>query len=101
MCEDDPLAKGLVRPPESYGVFRPGLDQPPGRGEGDLDMSRAPGVPGMVGRPSLRDRPERPLEVPSLLRGSVKSGWLRLRLGGCFAAEERRRRWPAEAEKED
>jgi hypothetical protein len=33
------FCKGPFDPPESYGVFRPGLDQPPGRGEGDLDMS--------------------------------------------------------------
>jgi hypothetical protein len=61
-------------------------------------MSR-PGVPGMEGRVSPRERPERPLVVPSLLRASAKSG--RCRFGGCFAAEERRRRCPDEAEKED
>lgn len=59
----------------------------------------SPGVPGIVGRASPRERPESPLVVPSLLRASAMSGsW---RLGSCRAAEERRRRWPAEAEKED
>jgi hypothetical protein len=56
-------------------------------------------VPGMVGRASPDKRPALPLAVPSLLRDSAMSG--RLRLGRCFAAEERRRRWPAEAWKED
>lgn len=101
MCDEDPLAKGLARPPVSYGVFRPGLDHPPAPGEGDLDMSRRPGVPGIVGRASPEERPERPLVVPCLLRASAMSGRLRLRLGGCFAADERLRRWPAEPGKDD
>jgi hypothetical protein len=43
-----------------------------------------------------------PLEVPWRVRLSAKLGSsLRLRLGGCLAAEERRRRWPAEASKDD
>lgn len=85
----------LFAPPESYGVFRPGLDQPPGLGDGDLDMSAA-GVPGIVGRASPNEPPDRPLVVPDLL------GRPRLRFGGCvLAAEERRRRWPALLEKED
>lgn len=87
---DEPFA-----PPESYGVFKPGLDQPPGLGDGDLDMSTA-GVPGMVGRASPSEPPESPLVVPSLL------GRPRLRFGGCvLAADERRRRWPALLEKDD
>lgn len=84
------MANGLRRPPVSYGVFRPGLDQPPGCGDDVLDMLETPGVPGMVGRASPRERPERPLVVPSRPRASATSG--RLRLGGCLAAEERRRR---------
>lgn len=79
--------------------MRPGLDQPPGRGEGDLDdISIAAGVPGMAGRWSPRWPPEIPLVVPNLLRASEPS--CRFRFGGCFAADERLRRWPAEAEKE-
>lgn len=79
-------------------MFRPGLDQPPGCGEEERDISATPGVPGMLGKTSPRERPERPLVVPSLPRASAMSG--RWRLGGCLAAEERRRRWPAAAEKE-
>ena len=60
-----------------------------------------PGVPGMVGRTSPRERPALPLVVPSRLRASAESGRWRLRFGGCFAAEERRRRCPAEAWKDD
>ena len=83
----------------SLGVLRPGLDQPPGRGEGDLeDMSKLAGVPGMEGSTSPRCPPELPDVVPNLLRESEVS-W-RFRFGGCFAAELRLRRWPAEAEKE-
>jgi hypothetical protein len=79
-------------------VFRPGLDHPPGRGEGDLDISRGAGVPGMVGRASPRELPEMPLVVPDL----VESGRFRFRFEGwCLAAEERRRRWPALLEKEE
>jgi hypothetical protein len=56
----------------------------------------------MVGRASPKERPAVPLVVPCLVRLSAKSGRLpRLRLGGCLAAEERRRRWPAEAWKDD
>lgn len=62
-------------------------------------MSCGPGVPGIAGRPSPGERPERPLVVPSRLWLSGMSG--RLRFGRCFAAEERRRRWPEDAEKED
>lgn len=42
--------------------------------------------------------PDVPLVVPSLFREAEPSS--RLRFGGCFAAEERLRRWPDEAEKE-
>lgn len=77
-------------------MFRPGLDHPPGRGDDDLDISKA-GVPGIVGRASPVP-PSMPLVVPIRLCGS--GSWLRLRLGGCRAAEDRLRRWPAEAEKE-
>lgn len=50
----------------------------------------------MVGRPSPKEPPERPLVVPNRL------GRPRLRLGGrVLAADERRRRWPALLEKED
>jgi hypothetical protein len=42
-----------------------------------------------------------PPAVPRRLRASADSGRLRLRFGGCFAAEERRRRCPAEAWKDD
>lgn len=94
-----PFAYGLLRPPLSYGVLRPGLDHPPARGEGDLeDMSKLAGVPGIVGRASPRYPPDEPLVVPTLARCSAVS-W-RLRFGGCFAADERLRRWPEEAEKE-
>lgn len=72
-------------------MVRPGLDQPPGRGEGDLDMSMA-GVPGIGGRVSPNEALDMPLVAPAEL--------FRLRVGGCFAAEERLRRWPDEAEKE-
>lgn len=97
LCEP-PFAKGLARPPVSYGVLRPGLDQPPGRGDGDLDMSKLAGVPGIVGRASPGEPPAMPLVVPTRLRDSEASS--RLRVGGWRAAEERRRRWPDEAEKE-
>jgi hypothetical protein len=40
-----------------------------------------------------------PLVVPSLLRASAKLG--RLRFGGCLAADDRLRRCPAEASKDD
>jgi hypothetical protein len=36
--------------------------------------------------------------LPTLLRDSARS--FRWRFGGCFAADERLRRWPDEAEKE-
>jgi hypothetical protein len=78
-------------------VLRPGLDHPPGWGEGDLDISAMPGVPGIVGRPSPRVRPERPLVVPSLLRDSAISGRVMLD-GACLAADERLLRWPEEVE---
>jgi hypothetical protein len=56
----------------------------------------------MVGRAVPRERPAMPLVVPLGLRVSAKSGSSsKLRFGGCFAAEERRRRCPAEAWKED
>jgi hypothetical protein len=97
LCDDKPFAYGLFLPPLSWGVFRPGLDHPPGCGEGDLDIS-IPGVPGIEGR-WPRERPCRPLVVPSLLCDSMISG--RYRFGGCLAADERLLRWPAEAEKED
>lgn len=100
LCEDEPLAKGLLRPLVSYGVFRPGLDHPPGRGEEDLDISNL-GVPGIVGRDSPTERPERPLELPNLLLESALSAEPRLRLGGCLAADERLRRWPVEEANED
>lgn len=74
-------------------MFKPGLDQPPGRGDGDLDISTA-GVPGMGGRMPSK---EPPVVLPTLLRESEPSS--RWRFGGCFAADERLRRWP-EAEKE-
>lgn len=77
-------------------MFKPGLDQPPGLGEGDLDMSKLAGVPGIVGRASPSEPPDIPLVVPSLL------GKPRFRFGGCvLAADERRRRWPALLEKDD
>jgi hypothetical protein len=60
-----------------------------------------PGVPGIVARASPRGRPVEPLVVPSLLRASAKSGRLRFRFGGCLAAEDRRRRCPLEAWKDD
>lgn len=63
-------------------------------------MSAMPGVLGMVGRPSPRERPERPLVVPSLLRDSMISGRVMLD-GACLAADERLLRWPEEVEKED
>ena len=52
----------------------------------------------MTGRvvPSVPE--ETPLVVPNLLRASELSS--RLRFGGCFAAEERLRRWPLVAEKD-
>ena len=80
-------------------MLRPGLDHPPGWGDEDPDMLK-PGVPGIVGRPSPGERPERPLVVPSLLWVSALLGRFRLD-GACLAADERRLRWPAEAEKED
>jgi len=87
------VPNGLSRTLASCGAVRPGLDQPPGCGDEDRDMSATPGVPGMLGRASPRERPERPLVVPSLPRASaVLARWM---LGGCWAAEERRRRWPA------
>jgi hypothetical protein len=61
-------------------------------------MSKLAGVPGMEGSTSPKCPPEVPDVVPNLLRDSEES-W-RFRFGGCFAAEERLRRWPAEAEKE-
>jgi hypothetical protein len=61
-------------------------------------MSNAAGVPGMAGKVSPKLPPDIPLVVPNLLRASEPS-W-RFRFGGCFAAEERLRRWPAEAEKD-
>lgn len=68
LCEDEPLA----RPVLSYGVLRPGLLQPPGRGDGDRDISVMPGVPGIVARDdSPNERPELPLATPSRLRVSV------------------------------
>jgi hypothetical protein len=60
-------------------------------------MSETPGVPGMGGSNSPKAL-EAPLVVPSLLRASEPS-W-RSSVGGCFAAEERLRRWPALAEKD-
>ena len=50
-----------------------------------------------MGRPAPRERPERPLVVPSLLCDSALSGRLML-VGACLAAEERLLRWPAEKE---
>jgi hypothetical protein len=79
-------------------VLRPGLDQPPGRGDCDLDDISCEGVPGIGGRASPTEGPERPLVCPNLPRGSEPS--LRLRLGGCLAADDRLRRWPDEAAKE-
>lgn len=58
-------------------------------------------MPGIVGRDSPRERPAMPLVVPRRLPEFAASAGLKLRLGGCFAAEERRRRCPAEAEKDD
>jgi hypothetical protein len=87
----------LCDDPFAPGVFRPGLDHPPGLGEGDLDISSsAAGVPGIVGRASPREPPEMPLVVPDLF------GRPRFRFEGCvLAADERRRRWPALLEKDD
>lgn len=51
----------------------------------------------MGGRASPAEGPERPLVCPSLPRDSGLSS--RLRFGGCFAAEDRLRRWPDEAAK--
>lgn len=62
-------------------------------------MLGTPGVPGMVGRALPEERPERLLVVPSRSRASVVL--VRLRLGGCWAAEDRRRRWPPAAAEKD
>ncbi|KAF2132872.1 hypothetical protein P153DRAFT_382493 [Dothidotthia symphoricarpi CBS 119687] len=50
---------------------------------------------------SPSERPARPLVVPSLLRDSALSWMSMCRFGWCVAADERLRRWPAEAEKEE
>lgn len=62
-------------------------------------MSCGVGVPGITGSSSPKAPLEEPLVVPSLLRASEPSCRLRLG-GGCFAADERLRRWPALAEKD-
>ena len=64
-------------------------------------MLRTPGVPGMVGRTSPVERPDRPLAVPTLLRASTTSAESGLGLSDCLAADERLRRCPAEAGRGD